>query len=64
MFIELINGRGEKVFTRTQEIRLAKVEKLESSYCCNFIIGDEYCYSEATFDTEEKAESFIKKILK
>jgi hypothetical protein len=63
MFIQLISPRGEKVFVRTQDIRFAKVEKLENTYCGNFIVGDEYCYSEEAFDTYKEAEDFIKKIL-
>ncbi len=64
MFIQLIGPKGEKVMTRVKDIRLAKVEKLESTYCGNFIVGDEYCYSEETFDTYKEAEDFIKNILK
>ena len=65
MFIELINGSGEKVFVRPKDIRWAKAEKVEeSSYCGYFVIENEDFYFEEYFDTEEKAESFIKKILK
>jgi hypothetical protein len=63
MFIELISPLGTKVFVRTQDIRLAKVEKLENTYCGNFLIGDDVCYSEEAFDTYKEAEDFIKKIL-
>ena len=63
MFIELINNRGEKVFVRPKEIRWAKVEKLESSYCGNFVIENEDFYSEETFNTSAGAENFIKETL-
>ena len=63
MFIELISPNGTKVFVRTQDIRLARVEKLENTYCGNFVVGDDVCYSEEAFDTYKEAEDFIKRTL-
>ena len=63
MFIELISPHGTKVFVRTQDIRLARVEKLENTYCGNFVVGDDVCYSEEAFDTYKEAEDFIKRTL-
>jgi hypothetical protein len=64
MFIKLITSKGEKITARVKDVRLAKVEKLKSDYCCYFLIGREELYLEESFGTYKEAEDFIKNIFK